>query len=120
MADDLQKIEDYFSALRQDQLEALESLRSMIRDAVPQAKECISYGIPAFCLEGRPLVSYGASKKHCAFYPMDPEVLKEHLAELSGFETSEGTIRFQPSQPLPVEVVESILRNRAASIRGST
>jgi len=120
MTNDLQRIEAYLAALRKDQVEALESLRSTIRVAVPEAEECISYGIPAFCLDGRPLVSYGASKKHCSFYPMDPEVLKEHLGKLSDFETSKGTIRFQPSEPLPVAVVESILRKRVASIRGST
>ena len=120
MAQELQRIADYLGRLPEDRREALESLRSLIRDAVPEAEECISYGIPAFCLDGRPLVSYGASKKHCAFYPMDPEVLEEHLEELSDFETSKGTIRFQSSAPLPVGVVESILRKRAASIRGST
>jgi len=119
MTHQLQSVANYLGKLPDDQREALESLRSMIRDAVPEAEECISYGIPAFCLDGRPLVSYGASKKHCAFYPMDPEVLEKHLQGLNDFETSKGTIRFQPSAPLPFEVVESILLKRAASIRES-
>ena len=120
MTHQLQRIANYLGKLPDDQREALESLRSMIRDSVPEAEECISYGIPAFCLDGRPLVSYGASKRHCAFYPMDPEVLEMYVDDLSDFETSKGTIRFQPSALLPVAVVESILRKRVASIRKST
>lgn len=120
MAQDQQRIVDYLRELPEDQLEALESLRSVIRDAVPEAEDCISYGIPALCLDGRPLVSYGASKKHCAFYPMDPEVLEIHLKELSDFETSKGTIRFHPGRPIPAAVLESIVRRRAASIRETT
>ncbi len=120
MTPKLQKVADYLGALPENQRNALERLRSVIRDAVPEAEECISYGIPAFCLDGRPLVSYGATKKHCAFYPMDPEVLEEHLVELSAFETSKGTIRFQPDAPLPDAVVERIVQQRAGTIRRPT
>jgi len=120
MAQDQQRIAAYLGELPEDQRKALESLRSVIRDAVPEAEECISYGVPAFCLDGRPLVSYGASKKHCAFYPMDPEVLEMHFEELGDFEMSKGTIRFHPGRPIPVAVLGSIVRGRAASIRGTT
>ncbi len=117
MPPDEQRIADYLGRLPEDQRDALEQLRSVIRDSLPELEECISYGIPAFCLDGKPLGSYGASKKHCAFYPMDPDLLAAHLEELSGFETSKGTIRFQPGTPLPVISVREIVLERAASIR---
>ena len=118
MAKEMEKVTAYLETLSEDQRGALENLRRVIRDALPEAEECISYGVPAFCLNGRPLVSYGASRKHCAFYPMDPTILSSHLSELTGFETSKGTIRFQPDAPIPRSVVQQIVRERAASARG--
>lgn len=120
MAQALQGITEYLSARPQEQQDALERLRRLIRSCVPEAEECISYGIPAFCLDGKPLVAYGASKTHCALYPMDPNVLTAHLEELSGFETSKGTIRFQPTAPLPDEIVRKLVLARASSIRGDS
>ncbi len=119
MTHDQSAINDYLKALPEGQRKALERLRLVIRGAVPDADECLSYGVPAFCLAGRPLVAYGAGKKHCSFYPMDPGMLEAHLDELLGFETSKGTIRFQPHTRLPDSVVVQISLERANSIRNA-
>jgi len=72
------------------------------------------------CLAGRLLVSYGASKKHCSFYSMDPKVLEAYLEELSGFETSKGTVRSQPEEPLPDACVKKMVLSRVSDIREHT
>jgi uncharacterized protein YdhG (YjbR/CyaY superfamily) len=61
--------DDYLSAVSDDKRSALEKLRKAIQAAVPEAEECISYGLPAFRLNGKLLVAYGAAANHCAFYP---------------------------------------------------
>jgi len=119
MSDPRDRIREYLEALPPDQREALETLRHHIEQAVPDAVECVSYGIPAFCVDGRPLVSYGAGKNHCAFYPMAPEILDAHVGALTGFETSKGTVRFQPERPLPPEIVRSIVLARVVALRQS-
>ena len=63
-------IDEYLEALDDDQRLALERLRQAILAAAPGAVECISYGLPAFRLDGKALVAFGAAAKHCAFYPM--------------------------------------------------
>ena len=70
--------------------------------AAPKAEECISYGIPAFRLNRRLLVFFGAWSNHCAFYPGSAAALKKFRDELRNFHTRKGTIRFSPDQPLPV------------------
>src|SRR6476646_797957 len=92
-------IDDYLSRLGDDQRAALERLRKAIHAAAPRVEECISYQMPAFRLDGRVLVCVGASAKHCAFYP--GAVLDEFTDELADYDTSKGTIRFQPADPLP-------------------
>lgn len=111
-------VEQYLGALRADQRAALERLRKTIKAAAPRAEECISYGLPAFRLDGRLLVAFGATPKHCAFYPMSATTIRQHASALAGFETSTGTIRFQPEKPLPAALVRKLVKARIAENAG--
>ena len=93
-----------------DQGDALEALRR-IRSATPDAEECISYGIPAFRLNGM-LVGFGATKKHCALYLMSGSVVEAFAADLGDYDTSKGTIRFQAAKPLPAALVKKLVKAR--------
>jgi uncharacterized protein YdhG (YjbR/CyaY superfamily) len=108
-------IDDYLAALDPDKRAALQRLRKTIRSIVPRAEECISYQIPAFRLDGKVLVWFGAGAKHCAFYPggLPPELVRE----LKDYDTSKGTIRFQPDDPLPAALVRKLVKARIARIR---
>jgi uncharacterized protein YdhG (YjbR/CyaY superfamily) len=63
---------------------------------------------------GRPLVSFGAGKNHCAFYVQSPAVMEAHADELAGHDTSKGTVRFQSDSPLPPDLVTALVRARMA------
>ena len=108
-----QSIDDYLSRLTSDKRAALQKLRRAIRAAAPKAEECISYQIPAFRLDGRVLVWFGAATKHCSFFP-GAAPIKEHAAELEKYETSKGTIRFSPERPLPATLVRKLVKTRIA------
>src|SRR5216683_3901950 len=107
-------IDEYLAAVSDDKRAALEKLRKTIRAAVPKAEECISYGLAAFRLDGKPLVAFGATANHCAFFPMSSSTVAAHKDELEDFETSKGTIRFQADKPLPVALVRKLVRARIA------
>jgi uncharacterized protein YdhG (YjbR/CyaY superfamily) len=106
-------IDDYLAALSDDKRAALEKLRKTICAAAPKAEECISYGICAFRLQGM-LVGFGATAKHCAFYLMSSTVMEQFAEELDGYDTSKGTIRFQPEKPLSVALVKKLVKARIA------
>ncbi len=106
-------IDDYLAPLSAEKRAALEKLRGEIRAAAPGAEECISYGIPSFRLDGRLLVSFGAAAKHCAFYP-GAQPIATLEAELAGYDTSKGTIRYDPERPLPAPLVRKIVKLRIA------
>ena len=108
----------YLGALPANQRTALERLRKTIKAAAPGAEECISYGLPAFRLDGKLLVAFGATPKHCAFYPMSATTIREHASALAGYETSTGTIRFQPDKPLPAALVRTLVKARIAENAG--
>ncbi len=106
-------IDQYLSSLADEQRDALEKLRRAIKAAAPKAEECISYDIPTFRLNGKLLVSFGAARTHCAFYP-GAYPLRVCKKELKNYDTAKGTIRFQASQPLPPALVRKLVKARLA------
>jgi uncharacterized protein YdhG (YjbR/CyaY superfamily) len=107
-------IDGYLARLTADKRAALERLRKDIRAAAPGAEECISYQLPAIRLGGRVLVWFGAAANHCAFYP--GAVVQACQDALEGYETSKGTVRFQPAHPLPAPLVRKLVKARIAEI----
>lgn len=103
----------YLTSLSEEKRATLEQLRKAIKAAAPRAEECISYGMPAFRLEGEVLVWFGAAAKHCAIYP-GAHPIRMLQAELEGYDTSKGTIRFPASKPLPASLVRKLVRRRMA------
>ena len=107
-------VEAFLVSVPADSRSALERLRRTIAAAAPEATEKIGYGVPAFYYQGRPLVSYAAAKNHCSFYVQSPAVMEAHQAELEGYDTSKGTVRFRPEQPLPDALVTKLVKARMA------
>ncbi|HWY74797.1 MAG TPA: DUF1801 domain-containing protein [Verrucomicrobiae bacterium] len=104
--------DDYLASQTPDKRAALEKLRKAIRSAVPKAEECISYGIAGFRLNGKFFVGLAATAKHCSFHL--GATLQRHMDKLKKYEVSKGTIRFQPDDPLPTDLVRKLVKARIA------
>jgi uncharacterized protein YdhG (YjbR/CyaY superfamily) len=117
MSDSPRSIDDYLSKLNEGKREALEKIRKAIRAAAPRAEECISYQLPAFRLDGRMLVWFGAASRHCSFYP-GAEPIRAHRRDLESYDTSKGTVRFPVDRPLPAALVRKLVRARIAEHSG--
>lgn len=88
----------------------LQQIRTTIRRAAPDASEKIGYGIPTFTLYGN-LIHFAAYKNHIGLYP-GPETIEKFSDELAEYETSKGTIRFPLDTPMPLELIECIVKER--------
>src|SRR5213080_666440 len=110
-------IDEYITKVNSDQRATLEKLRRIILAAAPGAEECISYGIPAFRLNGRSLVFFGAWANHCSFYPGSSTTLKKFRGDLKEFQITKGTVRFSPDNPLPITLVKKLVKARIAENR---
>jgi uncharacterized protein YdhG (YjbR/CyaY superfamily) len=110
-------VNEYLAKVSADKRAALRNLRKAIRAAAPVAEECIAYGIPAYRIDGRMIVAFGAAAKHCSFYAGAAPV-KVHAAELAKYGTSKGTIRFPADRPLSAALVRKLVKTQIAARMG--
>lgn len=108
-------IDEYIEQFPSEVRSTLETLRRAIREAAPKATERISYNMPAFALNGA-LVYFAAYKKHIGFYPTGSGIdrFKQELSEWKG---SKGAVQFPLDKPLPLELIDRIVKFRAAENR---
>jgi uncharacterized protein YdhG (YjbR/CyaY superfamily) len=104
-------IDEYIASCPAEVQNILQQIRQTIREAAPEATEKISYQMPAFAMNGRTLVYFAAWKKHIGFYPHGSK-LEPLAAELEGFTRSKGAIQFPLEQPMPLELIQNIVRLR--------
>jgi uncharacterized protein YdhG (YjbR/CyaY superfamily) len=109
-------IDEYLADLEADSRVALQKVRRAVRSAAPKAEECLSYGMPAFRLNGKLIAGFRAAAKHCSFHPMSGATVETLRAELAGYDTSKGTIRFSPRDGLPATLVRQLVRARIAEL----
>jgi len=113
MPSNLTNIDEYLARVNEPQRTALEKLRRDIRAAAPAAEECISYDIPSYRVGSKLLVSFGAAREHCSFYP-GSHPIRAHADELKGYDLAKGTIRFSADKPLPSALVKKLVKTRLA------
>jgi uncharacterized protein YdhG (YjbR/CyaY superfamily) len=111
------KIDDYLATLTGDKRAALGKLRKTIRGIVPRAEECISYGMPAFRLDGKVIAGFLATAKGCSYYPFSGRTLQTLAADLQNYGKTKGALHFRPDEPLPSTLVRKLITARIAEPR---
>ena len=104
-------VEEYFSWFPPDIQDKLQQIRETLRAALPEAKEVISYHMPAF-KTSEVLVYYAAAKSHLGYYPTNSGV-EEFKKELAEYVTSKGAIQFPYDRELPLDLIAQIAQFRA-------
>src|ERR1700693_3274401 len=103
-----QEIDDYLVKVAQPKRGSTLKLRQTIRDIVPDAEEVISYGMPAFRLNGKVIAGFATFKNHLAYLPHSGSVLAELRDDLAGYVSTEGSLHFPIDEALPQELVTQL------------
>lgn len=106
------EIDAYLATLPDAQADALRHVREVVARLAPNAEQKISYGMPAFYVGRRLLVSYAGWKRHCSIYPLTDSFLESHAEDLAGYDQTKGSLHFTPERPLPDALLEELVRAR--------
>jgi uncharacterized protein YdhG (YjbR/CyaY superfamily) len=104
-------VEAYIASCPENIRELLQQVRTVIRKAAPGAEELISYGMPAYKTQGRPLVYFAGFKNHIGFYatPTGHDAFKEELAK---YKQGKGSVQFPIDRPLPLDLIRQMVEFR--------
>ncbi len=110
-------VKAYIQTFPTDVQQMLQTVRRTIREFAPDAVESIAYGMPAFKLKGKPLAYFGGYKNHIGFYAT-PNGHSAFVEELSKYKQGKGSVQFPLDEPMPLDLIERIVRFRVEQISG--
>jgi uncharacterized protein YdhG (YjbR/CyaY superfamily) len=110
-------VDEYLAGLDKPTRTALQALRQTILSIVPDAEECISYGMPAYRREGKVIAGFAAFKTHLSYLPHSGSVLEKLSDDLAGYRSTKGSLHFPIDRPLPKALVKKLIDVRLDEVR---
>jgi len=104
VAQHFESVEAYISSFPPEVQTVLQAARKTIQAAAPGAQESISYAIPTFSVDGRPVVYLAGWKKHISIYPI-PELDENLELQLAPYLSGKGTVKIPLEKPIPYELI---------------
>jgi uncharacterized protein YdhG (YjbR/CyaY superfamily) len=115
-----QEIDRYLAELDEPKRTTLGQVRDSIAGVIPEAEQCISYGTPAFRVQGKVIAGFAAFKNHLSYLPHSGSVLPELRDELSTFSQTKGALHFPIDEPLSRELVQQLIAVRMRQAFGAS
>lgn len=109
-------IQEYITQFPAPVQAMLVRMRAIIQSVAPHAEEGISYGMPAFKLNGKPLAYFAGYAHHIGFYPTSSPI-SVFTKELAQYTHSKGAVQFPLNTQLPVTLIKKMVRFRAQEIQ---
>ena len=110
-------IDVYLSKLSEPQKSTLTKVRKMLADILPKGTECISYGLPAFKVNGIVVGGFAARKEHCSYYPFSGSTLRTLKSNFSKYKQTKSALHFPLDRPLDRKVIKLLVSTRIAEIQ---
>lgn len=114
MISNAKTVAEYLAALPPERRSALKKLRALIKNIAPRAKESMQHGLPLYELAG-PLFALASQKHYMSLYVAEAAIVKKYRKGLGRLSVGKSCIRFTSLEKLPLDTVERILREAAAS-----
>lgn len=104
-------VDEYIHSFPQDVQVILNKVRATIKKNAPEAVEGISYQMPAYKMNGKPLVYFAGYTTHIGFYAT-PAGHEQFRAELAKYKQGKGSVQFPLSRPIPYSLIAQIVQFR--------
>ena len=109
-------IDEYLEGAPEPQRSTLDALRQTLCEILPDSDHALSYGVPAFKVEGKAVAGYAYFKNHCSYFPHSGSVFPELADELQRYEWSKGTLKLPVDESLPRSLVVRLVEVRLAQL----
>ena len=113
-------IDDYLKKVPPDKRKALQRIRAIGREAVPDAGEVISYGMPALTYRGQPFLGFDVRAKHIGIYPFSGSVLRALKNDLGDYRSTPGALQVPFNRPITKSLLRRIVTVRLKAIRDAS
>jgi uncharacterized protein YdhG (YjbR/CyaY superfamily) len=107
-----EEVDEYLRGVEEPKRGTLEALRKTILEIVPDSEQVISYGVPAFRVEGETVAGFAAFKSHLSYLPFSGSVLDQLADELEGYTMTRSALHFPIDRPLPKALVKKLIAVR--------
>ena len=114
----MNEVDRYIDSFPDEIKTILIRVRQVIRKNAPEAQETIAYKMPAYRINGRPLIYFAGYKNHVGLYAT-PTGHSEFEKELSVYKHGKGSVQFPLDKPIPFDLIERIVKFRMMEINKS-
>lgn len=111
----MKNVETYIAQFPDEVQKILEKIRAIILTEVPEAEERISYAMPGYYLNKKPLVYFAGYKNHIGFYAT-PTGHEKFEKELSKYKQGKGSVQFPLNQEIPYDLINDIVKFRKENL----
>lgn len=112
-------VDEYISGFPPKVQKLLKQIRATIKKAAPKAIESISYAMPAYKFNGKPLVYFVGYEKHIGFYAT-PVGHAEFASQLSKYKQGKGSVQFPLDEAMPLDLIGQIVKFNMSKIEANT
>jgi uncharacterized protein YdhG (YjbR/CyaY superfamily) len=99
----------YLDAQPEPQRTTLLEVAARLRKILPGAQECMSYGMPAFQVDGTSIAGFAGFKQHCSYFPHSGSLFERIETQVAAYDHDKGTLRFEIDRPLPLALLRTLV-----------
>jgi uncharacterized protein YdhG (YjbR/CyaY superfamily) len=107
-----EEIDAYLAEVEEPKRATLEEMRRRILEVIPEAEQTVSYGMPAFKVDGKVVAGFASFKCHLSYLPHSGRVFGEMADELADYEYTKGSLHFPIDEPLPRPTIKKLIETR--------
>ncbi|MFM2016165.1 MAG: hypothetical protein RIQ51_1655 [Bacteroidota bacterium] len=112
---DFKTVDEYIQSFSKKTQVHLKSIRAAIKSVAPDAAEQISYCMPAYKVNKKPFIYFGAYEKHIGFYAT-PNTHEKFAKQLSKYKQGKGSVQFPIEEPMPIELITKMIQFKLKSM----
>jgi uncharacterized protein YdhG (YjbR/CyaY superfamily) len=105
----IEDVDRYLAGLDEPKRSTLEEVRRRILKVIPGAEQGLSYGVPAFKVDGRVVAGLAAFKSHLSFLPHSGSVLQVVADKTGGYGQTKSSLHFAVDEPLPQQLIRDLI-----------